>query len=209
MLQRDGISFSEVRGIFNLLIIDFAEMEHHLDRTSSLVINPDFEEGIMRIAKGTTLTAAQLVAVSSPVKMDMPVSLMESDSDDEDVSYAVRVAKRLKQEEMETTKREQFVTLDVIPGTSVNSERLFSLAKNILTDSRKCTAPVLFEAFLFLKVNKNLWDAYSVGKVMGRTREHDERERNGGGGSANDDCEYSRGSSDDEYGSNVLDEDLL
>ena len=60
----------------------------------------------MRIAKGTTLTAAQLVAVSSLVKMDMPVSLTESDSDDEDVSYAVRVAKRLKQEEMETIKRE-------------------------------------------------------------------------------------------------------
>jgi hypothetical protein len=58
-------------------------------------------------------------------------------------------------------------------------------------------------------VNKNLWDAYSVGKAMGRSREGDERERNGGGGSANDDCEYSRGSSDDEYGSHVLDEDLL
>ena len=210
MLQRDGIPFSEMRGILNLLIIDFPEMEHHLGRTSSLVINPDFEEGIMGIAKGTTtLTAAQLVAVSSLVKMEMPVYMTESDSDDEDVSYAVRVAKRLKQEEMETIKREQFVNLDVIPGTSVNCERLFSLAKNILTDTRKCTAPVLFEALLFLIVNKNLWDAYSVGKAMGRTRERDERERNGEGGSANDDCEYSRGGSNDEYGRHVLDEDLL
>ena len=161
----------------------------------------------MRIAKGTTLTATQLVAVSSLVKMDMPMSLMESESDDEDVSYAVRVAKRLRQEEMETIRRDQFVNLDVIPGTSVNCERLFSLAKNILTETRKCTAPVLFEALLFLKMNKNLWDAYSVGNAMGRTRERDER--NEGGGSANDDYEYSRGDSDDEYGSHVLDEDLL
>ena len=209
MLQRDGIPFSEVRGIFNLLIVDFPEMEHHLGRTSSLVINPDFEEGIMRIGKGATLTAAQLAAVSSLVKTDMPVPSMELDTDDEDESYAVRVAKRLKQEEMETIKREQFVNLDVIPGTSVNCERLFSLAKNILTDTRKCTAPVLFEALLFLKVNQNLWDDYSVGKAMGRTRERDERERNGGGGSANDESEYSRGGSDDEYGSHVLDEDLF
>ena len=84
---RDGILFSKVRGIFNLLIINFPEMEHHLGRMSSLVINPDFEEGIMWIAKGTsTLTAAQLVAVSSLVKMDMPVSsLTESESDNEDV----------------------------------------------------------------------------------------------------------------------------
>ena len=68
------------------------------------------------------------------------MSLKELESDDEDDSYAVRVAKRLRQEEMETIKCDQFVNLDVIPGTSVNCERLFSLAKNILSDTRKCTA---------------------------------------------------------------------
>jgi hypothetical protein len=181
-------------------------MAHHLGTTSSLVINPDFESGIMQIVKGTPLTAAEQCAVSRLVKVDTTVILTEPGSDDEDVSYAVRVAKRLKQEEMKTVKREQFVNLDVIPGTSVNCERLFSLAKNILTDTRKCTAPVLFEALLFLKVNRHLWDAYSVGKAMGRSREREERNE---GGSANDDNEYNRGGSDDEYGSHVLDEELL
>ena len=66
---------------------------------------------------------------------------MISESDKEEASYAVRVAKRLKQEEMETIKWEQLLNLNVIPGTSVNCERLFSLAKNILTDNQKCTAP--------------------------------------------------------------------
>ena len=65
---------------------------------------------------------------------------------------------------------------------------------------------VLFEALLFLKVNRHLWDAYSVGKAMGRSSEREERNE---GGSANDDYEYSRGGSDDEYGSHVLDEELL
>ena len=68
------------------------------------------------------------------------MSLKELESDDEDDSYAVRVAKRLRQEEMETIKCDQFVNLDVIPGTSVNCEWLFSLAKYILSDTRKCTA---------------------------------------------------------------------
>ena len=122
------------------------------------MINPDFELGIMQIAKGMPLTAAQQVAVPSLVKLDHPVSL-DLESDEEEASYAVRVAKRLKQEEMETINGEQFVNLDVIPGTSVNCERLFLLAKNILTDTRKCMAPVLFEALLFLKVNSHLWDA--------------------------------------------------
>ena len=192
-----------MKGVLNLLllVVDFPEMDHHLGTTSRLVINPDFESGIMRILKGTPLTAAEQVAVSSVVKMDKAVSLMESESDDEDVSYAVRVAKRLKQEEMETVKHEQFVNLDVIPGTLVNCERLFSLAKNIVIDTQKCMA------LLFLKVNTLLWDEYSVGKAMGQTREHGERNE---GGSANDDSEYYRGDSDDEYGSHVvLDEELL
>ena len=207
MLQRDRIPFTEVRGIFNLLVNDFPDMEYHLGVTSHLVVNPDFEAGIMRIGKGTPLTASQQLAVMSLVKWDNPVTLMEAESDDEEESYAVRVAKRLKQEESATIKRDQFMNLDVIPETSVNCERLFSLAKNILTDTRKCTSPVLFEALLFLKVNSNLWDAYSVGKAMGRTRDLEERERNEG--SAYDNSEYNRGGSDDEYGSHVLDEEFL
>ena len=208
MLQRDGIPFTEVRGIFNLLVIDFPEMAHHLGVTSHLVVNRDFEAGIMRIGKETPLTVSQQRAVTSLVKVDNPMTVMEEESDDDDVSYAVRVAKRLKQEEMATVKRDQFMNLDVIPGTSVNCERLFSLAKNILTDTRKCTSPVLFEALLFLKVNSNLWDAYSVGKAMGRTREREERERNEGSTYDNH-SEYNRGGSDDEYGNHVLDEEFL
>jgi hypothetical protein len=30
MLQRDRIPFTEMRGIFNLLVIDFPEMDYHL-----------------------------------------------------------------------------------------------------------------------------------------------------------------------------------
>ena len=86
MLQRDAIPFAEVRGIFNLLVLDFPEMEHHLGRTSSLVINPDFESGIMQIVKGTPLTAAEQCAVSRLVKVDTTVTSTESGSDDEDVS---------------------------------------------------------------------------------------------------------------------------
>ena len=87
MLQRVAIPFAKVRGIFNLLVLDFPEMEHHLGRTSTLVINPDFESGIMQqIVKGTPLAAAEQCAVSRLVKVDTTVTLTESGSDDEDVS---------------------------------------------------------------------------------------------------------------------------
>jgi hypothetical protein len=126
-------------------------MEYHLGVPSNLVVNPDFETGIMQIGKGTPLTASQQLAVMSLVKLDNPVTLMEAESDDEEESYAMKVARQLKQEELATRKHDQFMNLDVIPGTSVNCERLFSLAKNILTGTHKCSSAVLFEALLFLK----------------------------------------------------------
>ena len=51
----------------------------------------------------------------------------------------------------------------------MNCERIFSLAKHILSDTRKKTSPRLFEALLFLKVNRSLWDVYDVGVAMGRS----------------------------------------
>jgi hypothetical protein len=66
-------------------------------------------------------------------------------------------------------KQDVYCNLDMLPGTSVNCERLFSLAKHILTDTRKRTSPALFEALLLLKVNKRFWNEYSVGQAMGRS----------------------------------------
>ncbi len=59
--------------------------------------------------------------------------------------------------------------LNALPGTSVNCECLFSAAKFRLSDTRKRTSPKLFEARLPLKVNRNYWNVYSVGKAMGKT----------------------------------------
>ena len=212
MLQRDGIPFVEVRSIFNLLIADFAEMEYHLGAESRLVVDRDFEMGLTKIAKGATLTADEQVACSSLLKKEARAVIHgahrddNSDEEDEEVNYAEKVKKRLKMEEMESIQRDQYVNVHVVPGTSVNCERLFSLAKHILTDTRKNTCPLLFEALLFLRVNRDLWNSYSVGKAMGRTREREDL------GIAGDDTEHDRGGSDDEYGNYVdlhLDDEVL
>jgi hypothetical protein len=196
MLQRDGIPFVEVRNIFDVLVADFPEMQHHLGQHSSLVIDRHFEMGVMSISKGMPLTSEQKAAVTNLVKAEVQQAIDSSGGEsnnidmlmaDDNESYAVRVAKRLKlQSRLENIGREKFVNLDVIPGTSVNCERLFSLAKHILTDTRKNTTPILFEALLFLKVNRSLWDAHSVGIAMGRTRDQEMLDtHDGNGGTSN------------------------
>ena len=59
--------------------------------------------------------------------------------------------------------------LEILSGTSVSCEQLFSIAKFILTDTRKSMSPSVFESILLLKVNWTTeWDALSVGKSMGK-----------------------------------------
>ena len=52
---------------------------------------------------------------------------------------------------------------------SVSCERLFSIAKHILTCLRKLTSPTVFEAMLFLKMNRHNWNEVVVSKAMGMT----------------------------------------
>ena len=47
---------------------------------------------------------------------------------------------------------------DSIYGSCAEVERLWSIAKHILTDVRKgMMDPIMFEAILFLKLNRRLW----------------------------------------------------
>ena len=161
-LQHDGIPFVEVRSTFDMLIEDFRDMdlEHHLGPESSLVIDKNFEAGVMAIAEGVPLSLQQQAAVVNLIKtghgrgghgtMETSARMEGEVADDNEESYAARVAKRLKIQKFENSiGRHQYVNIQVIPGTSVFCERLFSLAKHILTDTRKNTSPMLFEALIF------------------------------------------------------------
>jgi hypothetical protein len=63
----------------------------------------------------------------------------------------------------------KYINFDVLCGTSVQCERLFSVAKNILTDTKISTSPAVFQAILLLNVNRTEWDAYTVGRAIGRS----------------------------------------
>jgi hypothetical protein len=54
-------------------------------------------------------------------------------------------------------------------GTTVSCKRPFSIAKNVLTYVRKSTSPLVFEAIIFLKMNRHFWNDVIIGKTVGRT----------------------------------------
>lgn len=90
------------------------------------------------------------------------------------MSYLELLQQKLKRQRTimsEQDKPKAYIDLHVLPGMSVNCERLFSAVKFILTDTRKRTSPKLFEAsLLLLKVNRSYWNTLlAVGKAVGKT----------------------------------------
>jgi hypothetical protein len=85
------------------------------------------------------------------------------------LSYAQKVDARIKRRKTNNDAiATKYIDLSILCGTSAACERLFSVAKNILTDTRKKTSPPVFEAIILLKMNRSEWDDYMIGKAMGQ-----------------------------------------
>ena len=61
--------------------------------------------------------------------------------------------KKRKAEQPET-----YIDCDFILATAVDVERVWSFAKNLLTDKRRGMATVMIQVILFLIENRNLWN---------------------------------------------------
>ena len=179
MLQKEGITLVRVREIFDSLLDDYPELGGHLDPDASIVVNPVFERAVLQISKGQLLTDEERNSVScmvlpTPMNVDdddVAAGIAQDSTTADNLSYAQQLELRIKRRKTTNVEMSitQYLNLDMLSGTSVSCERLFSLAKFILTDTRKSTSPAVFEAILLLKVNRSEWNVHSVGKAMGRT----------------------------------------
>ena len=143
-----------------------------------------FELAVMKVMKGEELNAKESNKVAKLRKTHaIPADGMSNDSSEECLensdgavssehqqNYADLIQKRIKwRKHVVRSINENYICLDLLLGTSVSCERLFSIAKHILTCVRKSTSPAVFEAILFLKMNRHYWNEVVVSKAMGRT----------------------------------------
>jgi hypothetical protein len=163
---------------------DFPDFAHHLADDPCIVENPSFRRAIVQIAKGLPLTdeqrqvAARMLQPASKSCNDTlsevePVTDSSQEGEntiDLEESYTQSLERHLKRQKTIVSEEEEatYWNLDLIPVTSVNCERHFSVAKHILTDTRKQTMPAIIDSLLMLKVNRKWWDEYSVGVAMGQ-----------------------------------------
>ena len=182
MLQRDGMTFVESREIFDLFVKDYPEFKHYIADDAAIVEDVVFERTIMKIARGLPLSEDERIAGLRLLQPD-DTSLQGNDdaSSREDAedhlqgaeSYSQALERKLKRQRRITESERSdccYMNLNMLPGTSVDCERLFSAAKFILSDTWKRTSPTLFEALLLLKVNSSYWNVVSVSQAMMRSR---------------------------------------
>ena len=59
---------------------------------------------------------------------------------------------------------------DFIIGSTAEIERIWSISKNIQRNNRRSMERILFEALIFLKVNRSYWNIESVQAALSKCR---------------------------------------
>ena len=168
MLQNEKITFLKVREIFDTVMDDFPELSGHLAANAKIVANPIFERSISKISTGHPISDEERASVRcllrKPAVGYEDLLLVDNACEgSEEITYAQKLELRMKRRKACSNEiAAEYINFDVLCGTSVECERLFSVAKNILTDTRKSTSPAVFQAILLLKVNRTEWDVYTV-----------------------------------------------
>ncbi len=67
-------------------------------------------------------------------------------------------------------KTSNYIDCNFILGSVAEVERVFSFAKYVLSDNRRCMTPQPFQALMFLKINSRFWDAALVEEAIGEAR---------------------------------------
>ena len=161
------------RCAFEALLTDYDTVEcplNHLKRNSSIVNNKAFENAIVKIQGHAEidLTASEKAAVSmfkipttaraTEVAVILPAPQL---------SFFERAQKDSEDRKRARVEKSSYRSTEHVSATSNICERLFSLAKLVMTHLRKHMDPDTLNMILFLKANKQLWeDKYIIDEII-------------------------------------------
>ena len=128
----------------------------------------DFESGVCKIQSDSIglMTEAEKQACVILSKTRNSSTVCE-DSNSKNLSFEQKIARKKRRFEKNTSS---YINCDFILGSSAEIERVWSISKYILTDHRKSMEPIIFEALVFLKVNRTYWDRRSVQAALARAK---------------------------------------
>lgn len=178
-LQTEHLSLADCRVALDTLIELVAEQKDdpesklhncmmgtgHISSNSRHCRNKSFESGVIKIQRNSIRTMTQAE------KRACRALLLESEGNIDDMNAAESsVLSEIKKRRKLSHSSPKYMDASFILGSVALVERLWSLARNVLTDNRKNCSPILIEAILFLKVNSAYWDCTTVAAAISKTR---------------------------------------
>jgi hypothetical protein len=166
-LQKKGLCLDIVKSVFEAVVEDYPEMNCYLTEKANIINNPAFESGIAKLVSKNIwcLTIEEKEALKN---LRANCDEEEEASDDDEVKKLSTYFDRCRDRKKRRLSDEEHAYIDCsfIVATSNTVERLFSTSRYVLTDQRKRMSPIMFEAFMFLKFNRNDWNLTMVASAM-------------------------------------------
>jgi hypothetical protein len=169
------MDLARCRALFDELRRSYILMDDDLRPDSVHVMNPALESAIVKIINGTLGTITAIEAREARIFRKQIAAEDSSATGIRPSIVPATFSERILQIASTKPRAEEagpiseYMHLNWIPCTSDSVERLFSAAKNILTDHRATMHPKTLEAILMLKENRKLWTAVTMHKAMERS----------------------------------------
>ncbi|OQR89858.1 hypothetical protein ACHHYP_05992 [Achlya hypogyna] len=166
-LQSEDLDLTDACALFAGHFALYPDLDH-LSPESNLSRNPDFVSAVVKILtpeenKLTQTEAASVQCFRKP-RVDSEV---DKSTDMPSLAAELLRANRRRLDDVPST----YIDLSFVLPTSNIVERLFSVVKYILTDTRKHMHPINFEMVIFLRSNK-YWGVDTVAESIHSRGQH-------------------------------------
>ncbi|CAM9297017.1 unnamed protein product, partial [Ectocarpus fasciculatus] len=181
VLQRAGdntLTLYQSRLLFDKLLTKYGDLYDlsQLKVNSELVTNPDFENGIIKIQKQLSdrnkLTPREKDAVSRYLKTTADAADGREEKEEEEVeelgfadAVIAEAERELKRRRVHTVADGYVSTIHVLSQSNL-CERLFSLAKLVMSDRRQSMNPSTLNNLLLLKLNHTFWTVSDIHSLL-------------------------------------------
>lgn len=168
-LQSDELNLSDVRELFDALMVHFPTLKSHISPKSKIVHSPAFESGAIKILNNfdEILTTQEKDSIAGFLKEPEGVenSEIQQVTNNSDFASRILAQKRIKLD-FEQKNNSAYLDFNFEAPTSNVCERLFSTAGLIFSESRRRLTEEHLESILFIKANRNYWTIKDVADVV-------------------------------------------
>ncbi|RHY70981.1 hypothetical protein DYB38_013741 [Aphanomyces astaci] len=162
-LQSEDCSLLDARQIFDTVIEDYPDAAARLGRSTAIVKNPAFEDGVVKVLLGSK---ASLTSVEAEAIKALRDSQARQGSEEGAAVPALSLAERALKKKKVMRAPIVYKDCRFLRPTSNMCERFFSATKLAVGDRRCSITPKNFEEQMFLRANIHFWTTEDVQAMM-------------------------------------------